>query len=268
LPAEFGADRLIPVSRVATRVDWRWGVTAVRTAIVSDIHGNLTALEAVLAELKAASPDQILHGGDLAHGGSRSAEVIDRIRDLGWHGVCGNTDQMLWAPEELHKFAAALPKLQRLFATIDEMIPATCAQHGQNRIEWLKTLPRLQRRGPLALVHARPDDLWRAPLRDADDQELNAVFKPLDASVAVYGHIHEPFIRKLQAITVANAGSVGLSYDGDTRASYLMVDDAEVSIHRVEYDIEREAQALMRSGLPHADWVCQTLRAGRYLLPA
>jgi putative phosphoesterase len=238
-----------------------------RTAIVSDIHGNLAALEAVLADLKLTSPDQVLHGGDLVHGGSRSAEVVDRIRDLGWPGVCGNTDQMLWAPEELHRFAATAPKLQLLFATIDEMIPATCAQLGHDRIEWLRTLPIVQRRGRLALVHASPGDLWRAPLPDASDEELNAVFGSLDASVAVYGHIHRPFVRGLRAITAANTGSVGLSYDGDVRASYLILDDTKISIRRVEYDIECEAQALMRSGLPHADWICRTLRAGRYVPP-
>lgn len=238
-----------------------------RTAIVSDIHGNLTALEAVLADLKFASPDQILHGGDLTHGGPRSAEVVDCIRDLGWPGVCGNTDQMLWAPEELHKFATTAPKLEALFAMIKEMIPATSAQLGRRRIEWLKTLPLLERRGSVALVHASPGDLWRAPLPDASDQELNALFTPLDASVAVYGHIHRPFVRELRTITIANTGSVGLSYDGDVRASYLILDDAKVLIRRVEYDIEREAQALMRSGLPHADWMCQTLRAGRYVPP-
>src|SRR6516165_12242029 len=239
-----------------------------RTAIVSDIHGNLTALEAVLADLRFASPDQILHGGDLAHGGSHCAEVVDRIRDLGWPGVCGNTDQMLWAPEQLRKFAATAPKLQLLFAIIDELIPATCAQLGRDRIEWLKTLPLLERRGPIALVHASPGDLWRAPLADANDEELGGVFAPLTSTVAVYGHIHRPFVRQLPAMTVANTGSVSLSYDGDVRASYLILDDTKASIRRVVYEVEREAQALMRSGLPHADWLCQSLRAGRYVPPA
>jgi len=59
-----------------------------RIAIVSDIHGNLTALEAVLADLRlGTAPDLILHGGDLAPGGARPAEVVDRIRQLGWEGV-------------------------------------------------------------------------------------------------------------------------------------------------------------------------------------
>jgi predicted phosphodiesterase len=67
-----------------------------RIAIVSDIHGNLTALEAVVADINRAMPDFVLHGGDLVAGGSQPAEVIDLISQLGWSGVIGNTDEMLW----------------------------------------------------------------------------------------------------------------------------------------------------------------------------
>src|SRR3989442_10258227 len=66
-----------------------------RIAILSDVHGNRTAFEAVLADLGQTSPDLILHGGDLADGGASPAEIVDRIRDLGWQGVLGNTDEML-----------------------------------------------------------------------------------------------------------------------------------------------------------------------------
>ena len=62
-----------------------------RIAIVSDIHGNRTAFEAVLADLRQTSPDLILHGGDLADSGSSPAEIVDRVRDLGWQGGVGNT---------------------------------------------------------------------------------------------------------------------------------------------------------------------------------
>ena len=79
-----------------------------RIAIVSDIHGNRTAFEAVLADLRQTSPDLILHGGDLADGGSSPVEIVDRIRDLGWQGVVGNTDEMLFRPESLHGVCAAV----------------------------------------------------------------------------------------------------------------------------------------------------------------
>ena len=77
-----------------------------RVAVVSDIHGNLTALEAVLADVREQAPDLVLHGGDLSDSGSSPAEVIDRIRDLGWQGVMGNTDEMLVRPESLGEFAS------------------------------------------------------------------------------------------------------------------------------------------------------------------
>src|SRR5438552_15751837 len=96
-----------------------------RIAIVSDIHGNLTAFEAVLADLQQAAPDLILHGGDLADGGASPAEIVDRIRDLGWPGVLGNTDEMLARPESLREFAKQSRKLQPLSAASEEMAAAT-----------------------------------------------------------------------------------------------------------------------------------------------
>src|ERR1700683_1847062 len=133
-----------------------------RIAIVSDIHGNLTAFEAVLADLRQTSPDLILHGGDLPHGGRTPAEVVDQIRDLGWQGVLGNTDEMLFKPESLTEFASRLPQLKDLFATIAEMAAATCAALGEERIAWLSGLPQVRIHGPIALVHASPDSTWRA----------------------------------------------------------------------------------------------------------
>src|SRR5207248_4554953 len=96
-----------------------------RIAIVSDIHGNRTAFEAVLADLRETSPDLILHGGDLADGGSSPVEIVDRIRDLGWQGVVGNTDEMLFRPEALAEFADQSPSLQHLFTLVAEMAAAT-----------------------------------------------------------------------------------------------------------------------------------------------
>src|SRR5437868_1392147 len=92
-----------------------------RIAVVSDIHGNLTAFEAVLADLRETSPDVTFHGGDLADGGASPVEIVDRIRDLGWDGVMGNTDEMLATPRSLEDFARASPQLKPIWDAVREM---------------------------------------------------------------------------------------------------------------------------------------------------
>jgi predicted phosphodiesterase len=238
-----------------------------RIAIVSDIHGNRLALEAVLKDLFLASPDLICHGGDLAANGPQPAEIIDQIRTLGWPGVCGNTDEMLWAPERLTELKTLHPKLSPILSAFQDMIATTCQWIGPERIGWLRTLPPVLSQGIMSLLHASPGDLWRAPLPTASNDELQSLYGPLKSRVAVYAHIHRPYVRSLAGFTVANSGSVSLSYDGDPRASYLLIDDEHIIIHRVEYDVELAAQELRRSGLPHADWLCSILRSGRYQPP-
>jgi Icc-related predicted phosphoesterase len=137
-----------------------------RIAVVSDIHGNRTAFEAVLADLRQTSPDLIFHGGDLADAGASPAEIVDRVRDLGWQGVVGNTDEMLTTPDSLSAFAEQSPQWQALFAVIAEMATATREVLGEDRLVWLRSLPRAQTRPPMALVHASPESAWRAPCRN------------------------------------------------------------------------------------------------------
>ena len=238
-----------------------------RIAVVSDIHGNRTAFEAVLADLRQTSPDLILHGGDLPHGGSSPAEIVDQVRDLGWPGVVGNTDEMLFAPESLTNFASQLPNLKPLWTAIEEMANATCEALGSERLAWLRTLPRIQMHGPMALVHASPDDLWRAPAPDAPDAELESVYSPLDRPIAIYAHIHRSFVRSVSNLTVVNTGSVSLSYDGDRRAAYLLLDDFKPSIRRVAYDVDRELRALASCSFPHSDWTARMLDTASPQMP-
>jgi predicted phosphodiesterase len=85
--------------------------------------------------------------------------------------------------------------------------------------------------------------------------------------------VHRPFIRTLSGgcventMTVVNTGSVSMPYDGDPRASYLLMDDATPSIRRVEYDVDREIGALATCGLPRADWVARILKGSRPEMP-
>lgn len=238
-----------------------------RIAIVSDIHGNRRAFDAVLWDLRLVSPDVVVHGGDLAANGAAPAEIIDQIRSLGWLGVRGNTDEMLWDPEQLPPLAARYPKLAPILAALEEMIPVTVERIGQDRLNWLKTLSDQQSIGGAILMHASPNSLWRAPLDKASNAQLEETYGNLGHDIVVYAHIHRPYVRRLGSITVANTGSVSLSYDGDSRASYLVIDGPKITIRRVDYDRQSEAEELSRSGLPHSDWLCRILLSGRYCLP-
>ena len=245
------------------------GSRDMRIAILSDIHGNLTALEAVLADLQQTSPDVVFHGGDLADSGSRPVEVIDYIRDLGWAGVMGNTDQMLVHPTSLEEFASASSSPPALWAAIREVAVATRYRLGDERLAWMSALPLVVERETFALVHASPQSCWRTPSQDASDAELESIYGSLGKPIVVFGHVHRPSVRTLagQPTTLVNAGSVGLSYDGDPRASYLILDEGTPRVRRVEYDVERELGALAVCGLPGAGWTSRMLRTSSPQLP-
>lgn len=238
-----------------------------RVAVVTDIHGNRRALQAVLRDLKELAPDLIVHGGDLAFAGTHPAEVIDTIRALGWPGVLGNTDEVLWTQEQLTEMAAVHPKLAPLLERLRELIPPMLEGIGDERLRWLKTLPPVHWGDGFAVVHASPKDLWRAPMANAANEEIQKTYSDLAAPVVVYGHIHVSHVRQLREMTVANAGSVSQSYDGDRRAAYAVVEGKNVTIRRVQYDVESEAKELRHSGLPNADWLSRILLAGKYCPP-
>jgi putative phosphoesterase len=235
-------------------------------AIVSDIHGNLTALDAVIADIERRGADRVLQGGDLALSGCQPAEVIDRVRELGWAGIVGNTDELLWRPEERVRQERDAPKLRELLRVLfEDHAPATRELIGDERVEWLRRLPAEHRADDMVLLHASPGDLWRAPMPDAEDSVLVATYGPCQARKVVYGHIHRPYVRRVGAFTIANAGSVGSPFDGDARASYLLIDGSEVEVVRVEYDIEREISLLLSSDYPDAHRLAEMRRSGRFL---
>ena len=147
-----------------------------RLAIISDIHGNLTALEAVIADIQNTSPDLVLHGGDLVVGGPRPGEVVDRIRQLGWAGVLGNTDEVLWTPEKIEERVQRAPKLRALLDILFHDFSATCDLLDVERIHWLQALPPIWKERELTLVHASPGDLWQAPMPEREDQQLVSTY--------------------------------------------------------------------------------------------
>lgn len=240
-----------------------------RVAILSDIHGNLSAFEAILADIYQVAPDLVFHGGDLADGGSCPTEIIDQIRDLGWQGVMGNGDEMLCRPESLEDFAVQSSAPPALWVCVREMAVATRSILGAERLSWLKQLPMSLAQDGLAVVHATPQSCWKVPPGSVSDEELERIYSPLGLPIVIFGHTHIPVIRKMSGNPklFINAGSVGLPYDGDPRASYLLLDESRPVIRRIAYNIERELEALSSSAFPHADWTARMLRSSSSQLP-
>jgi diadenosine tetraphosphatase ApaH/serine/threonine PP2A family protein phosphatase len=174
---------------------------------------------------------------------------------------------MLFRPQSLEEFAEQSPNLQPFLATIRDMAATTREALGEERLAWLSRLPRIQVHDPMALVHASPESPWHAPALETSDAELKPVYEPLGQRIAAYAHIHRSYIRNVSGMIVANTGSVSLSYDGDPRASYLLLDESKPAIRRVEYDVDKELKALSGCGLPHAGWIAKMLTSGSFQMP-
>jgi len=225
-----------------------------RIGVVSDIHGNLAALEAVLADLYAQSPDEIWCGGDLAWGGPWGRECIERVRSEGWVTVKGNTD--VWVtgdPQTIEEEAARA----------DLVATAEAHDISDDHAEWLLNLPLGHSApGSLLLVHGTPESPFVAPLPGAS----SADFAPYEgkARVVVYGHVHIAFVRQLAGGTiVCNPGSVGMPQDSGL-ASYLLIDvegaDLTLTHRRVDYDRRAAVDRARRLGGPIEDIFCRWVR--------
>lgn len=201
-----------------------------RIAILSDIHGNLMALDAVMTDMESQSPDQIWCGGDIAWGGPWARECIARARAGGWICVKGNTD--IWITGDPQ--TVETPEDRVIFNEL-----AAIHDVGTDDARWLANLPLgYTPAGSLLLVHGTPATPFQAPMPDAPAKEFR-VYED-QAKVVVYGHVHHAFNRRLAGgTTVINAGSVGFPEDED-RACYLLIDrdgpDLTWKHRRVEYD--------------------------------
>jgi putative phosphoesterase len=201
-----------------------------RIAIVSDIHGNLLALDAVVTDIEKQHVDEVWCGGDIGWAGPWAAECIARVRAWGWTAVRGNAD--VWITGDPQTITD--PEKRALFEDI-------ARQHAipEDDARWLLDLPiGFSGAGSVLLVHGTPESPFEGPQPDAPAGE----FTPYEgkAGVVVFGHVHKAFVRRLgDGTIVVNSGSVGLPMDGVT-ASYLVVDinGAEVTLvhRRVPFD--------------------------------
>lgn len=220
-------------------------------AVISDIHGNLGALEAVLRDLDRLGPSQVIVAGDLALGGPHPAECVQLVRRRGFPAIRGNTDEWL----------TARPR------DTTDAVGWTSAQLSDADRRYLAGLPFLWRvphqAGDLVVVHATPWSIADVVRPDAPEPLVTRVFAEAAAPAVVYGHIHIAYVREVAGKVLVNPGSVGLPFDGDQRASYAVLDADggkwRADLRRVAYDVAAVLEASRQSTNPDRERFCRRL---------
>ena len=225
-----------------------------RIAALYDIHGNIDALEAVLAEVESAAPDLIVLGGDVVMG-PFPAETMDRLlalrRPLEW--VRGNTDRVVMAPER----HPGDPWADRLGWIHEQLKPA----HRARLTDLPTTLSHeVEGLGPVIFCHATPrsDDEIITPL--TPEERLREVFAAVREPVVICGHIHLQYDRRAAGKRIVNAGSVGIPYQGEPGAYWVLL-GPDVEHRRTVYDVARAAEHIQAGGMPRAGDFAQFLPA-------
>lgn len=224
--------------------------------IISDIHGNKEALDAVLK----VEHDAIVCLGDLVDYGPAPAECIDLIRRSGIRTIMGNHDNAVAFKVDCE----CGDTYKHLSIATREY---TWEQLNDSHIEYLKALRADMnmtfKNAVVHFTHGSPRSMYEYIQPETPDDEILEMIQNMHADVIVVGHSHVPFVRNVGGVTIVNPGSVGQSRDGDTRASCAMfdTDTQAVEIIRCEYDIDSVC-AQIRERMPHADELVQILERG------
>lgn len=234
-----------------------------RIGVLSDIHGNLLALDACLADLESqGGADAIVVAGDHCLDGPKPKKVLQRLEEIGAACVRGNTDRYLSDDSATQQFAG--PEAAQIAWTRRDL--------GERWLAWLRELPFAMRIGEddnqLLIVHANAltDDEHIWP--DADESDLQRLVGEDRATAIAFGHLHIPYVRMWRGKLLVNVSSVGLPKDGDARAGYAIFTEREggwqVKHRRVAFDVKKVATQLADCGIPDSAELIATLRRHRY----
>jgi putative phosphoesterase len=215
----------------------------VRVAALCDVHGNLPALTAVLAEVDELGADTIVVGGDVASGPMPVA-TLDALRARDARFVRGNADRVL----DLRGANDG-----------DEWVRHrrwVAARLGEERLAFLAALPldltlNLDGLGRVRFCHGAPGSDELTITRLTPDERLRELLAGVDERVVVCGHTHVQFDRAVDGIRIVNAGSVGMPYEAEPGAYWALLDE-DVELRRTDYDIGAAVALIEATGHPRA----------------
>lgn len=216
-----------------------------RYLILTDIHANIDALEAI-----DESYDRLLVLGDLVDYGAAPEETVRWVCERNPIAVSGNHDYAMATGADCR----SSPISYALSVATRDYFRQLLTEEALHFLGDLDRQRYLNANGSgIHLVHATPrDPLYEYLARDADESIWRAAVGVLAEREEwlFVGHTHRPFMRKVGKLTVINPGSLGMPIDGDPRACYAVWEDGEVSLKRLKYDVERAVKRLSDSGLP------------------
>ena len=204
-------------------------------AVLYDVHGNLPALEAVLADAADAGADRYLFGGDYALFGPWPAETVARLHELDATWIRGNGERWTARPDEA-------PDNE----VVQGAIAASREELGGGLIDELLALPEQYSAGDVRYCHASPVSDLRSFFPEPADDEHELLAGVQDDRL-VFGHTHLQFRRRSPhgGTELVNPGSVGMPFDGDPRAGYALVaDKGKLDLRRVAYEHAHSAAAV------------------------
>lgn len=215
-----------------------------RYLIISDIHANIDALEAI-----TESYDKLLVLGDLVDYGAAPEEVVRWVRDKNPIAISGNHDYAMATGADCR----SSPISYTLSVATREYFRPLLSEEV---LRYLRERPHrytiTESEATIHLVHATPrDPLFEYLNGNADDSTWRSAVGDLAEreGYLFLGHTHQPFVRNVGRLTIVNPGSLGMPIDGDRRACYAIWDDGEIQLKRVNYDVERAIERLAATNL-------------------
>jgi predicted phosphodiesterase len=218
-----------------------------RIAVLADIHANLLALEAVIADLELVEPDQVIVAGDFQNRGPAPKEVYDRLRKMDWPLLRGNHEDYVIEQSES-------PTEQAHAVDLYAWQPARwTAERVPETIPFLRTLPiAIQLSDPegsfVCIAHGSPRSNAEGFFPSTGDAKAFAMLGEPLPKVLCCGHTHLPLQRQIGPTRVFNVGSVGFPFDGDPRAAYGVLNwsegDWSTELRRVPYAVEAVVESL------------------------
>ena len=212
-----------------------------------DIHGNVDALEAVLADPLAGEADAIVVGGDVVPG-AFSSECLSLLRGLEppVHWVRGNGEREVAEAAARGVDAASVPP----DALAERTAAVTAAALGTEMSRWLGTWPTTVELDGVLYCHATPRRDDEMLTRISPPERWVEAFEGIGFPLVVGGHTHQQDDRRVGSVRVINAGSVGLPYEGDAAARWALIVDGTPELRRTEYDGAAAGRRMLAFGWP------------------